>query len=119
MQGTRKNIEPLLSTVKALSSLPSLREYLIGHTRLPAWRKAAEYRRVGFEHFVVLVDKLSRAESLEIENALQRAIFSGTDSQMFQKYHSEKRTHGVLSRSFGGSSADPTAKECSVYVVWY
>ncbi|OBQ67973.1 hypothetical protein [Mesorhizobium erdmanii] len=119
MSKLRKDLDVLLSTVDALCSIPSMNEYLIGHTRLPAWQKATEYRRVGFQHLAVLVDKLDREESLAIEHELQRSIFASIGSPLLEKYHKEKRDHRVLSRSYGGSPTDPAIKECSVYIVWY
>lgn len=66
--------------------------------------EALEYRRVGSKHLAVLVDKLARADSLEIERQLQTAIFESNSSPLLEKYHREKREHRVLTRSYGGSS---------------
>lgn len=117
---TRQRIEKCISTVEAIISNTNVDQYLIGFTRQSANQKGDEYRRRGFEHFVILADKMDRASALKLENELQRrALGAATFSRLHKKYHAEKSAHGTLYGSSGGSPADGSVKECSVYIAWW
>ncbi len=117
---SRQRIDRCLATVEAIISSKDVDQYLIGFTRKSANQKGDDYRRAGFEHFVILADKMDRASALKLENELQRRTLGGpTSSRLHRKYHQEKVAKRTLFSSAGGSPADGSVKECSVYLAWW
>jgi hypothetical protein len=116
---TQNRVDRCLDTIEAICRSPHLQRYLIGFTHLPASEKGDMYRRIRFDHLVLLADKMPRAAALELEQRLQRAIFTNPGSTLFRKYHDDKRRKGVLYPSWGGSPRDASAMACSVYMVWW
>ena len=86
---------------------------------MPAQKKGDQYRSMGFGHFVVLADHLSSTDALQLERLIQEEIFNAKEGPLYRKYHAEKTAFGRLISSAGGVAYDPTAKACSVYMVWW
>jgi hypothetical protein len=118
---TTKRVERCLKTVEAIASLDTLTGYLIGYTGLSASIKGDQYKvpSQGFHHFVILADKLTFEDSLDLEAYLQRRTMGGQPGTVvYEKYHTEKRDRKRFYRSAGGQK-DRGRKEYSVYMVWY
>ena len=118
---TKSRLDKCLSTITSICSSPQLEQYLIGYTVLSAGKKGDQYRspRIGFEHLVVLADKLTQMEALDLERRLQSAIWDKEDEIACKKYHAEEKANGRIFSSAGGSRKGLTAPECSVYMVWW
>jgi len=119
MRITPKLVDTCIDTIAAICRNPSLREYIIGFTALDAVEKGNHYRRIGFDHLVVLADKMNRPSALDLEGRIQSRIFSGENRKLFNKYHAEKRVNGHVYQSYGGSPRDGADLNQSVYMVWW
>ncbi|WP_056398746.1 MULTISPECIES: hypothetical protein [unclassified Sphingomonas] len=120
MAVSKRKIEKCLATIEAIVSNDSVDQYVVGFTRKSAITKGDDYRREGFEHLVILEDKMDRVTGLQLETALQQLTMLGEDGAVLtQKYHHEKAGKRTQFRSSGASTADESMKECSVYVAWW
>lgn len=107
-----------LDTVRSIIRSPDVREFIIGYTSRSSARRLAEYRNEqGYQHLVVLADRLGQKDAHALERLLQDAVRQDKRSQMYQKYHPVKRD-GRYYRSAGKNTADPVAKVHSVYIAW-
>lgn len=107
-----------LDTVRSIIRSPDVREFIIGYTSRSSARRLAEYRNdQGYQHLVVLADRLGQKDAHALERLLQDAVRQDKRSQMYQKYHPVKRD-GRYYRSAGKNTADPAAKVHSVYIAW-
>lgn len=117
---TQSRLEKCLATVRSICTSPALDQYLIGYTAASAAWKGDQYRsREGFQHLVVLADRMSRDDALELETTLQRTIWSDPNDIACMKYHAEKREDGQPYSSYGGKKSDPSETSCSVYMAWW
>ena len=115
-------VEKCLATIETIVSSEHVHTYLIGHTGLSAGQKGDQYRRpdVGFEHLVIIADKMDCESSLDLEDALQaRTLWGDPTSIVARKYHPEKRKLGKSIRSHGGTKKDKDEKSFSVYLAWW
>jgi hypothetical protein len=127
MSISKSRIEKCLETVKAICASPAVAEYLIGRTGQSAQDKGDFYRNLrkngradGFDHLVVLADKLTNADAKTLEDRLQAWCGLGKECPPdldrrevnCRKYH-----HGKRGRypSNGNSRRD----EHAIYMVWW
>lgn len=116
---TQSRVDRCLDTIEAICESKRLVWCLIGFTQLSAAVKGDSYRRHGFDHLVVLADKMDRAAALNLERRIQEAIFGDLTGLLFDKYHPKKRKKGIHLPSWGGSPRDASIPGCSVYMVWW
>ncbi|MDI7775314.1 hypothetical protein [Asticcacaulis sp. EMRT-3] len=121
MSQIKNRAQICLNTIESIISSKSVDQYLIGWTSLPCGTKADQYRRHGFEHLVVLSDKLNHKTALDLEEYLQRStmLLNDPENILCNKYHAEKKARGRTYRSDGGTLKDKLDKQFSVYIVWW
>lgn len=110
-------IEGLLDTVWAIAASPYVTEYIIGFTAQPKWDRGRAYRTSGWQHMVVLEDRMTRSDALFLEGTLQYAIKADKRYLMYRKYEESRRDKRHYP-SAGQATADPNAKVHSVYMAW-
>jgi len=95
-------------------------QYLIGYTVLSASEKGDKYRtRVGFQHVIILADKMKQADALDFEHRIQKHIMSDKLGRLCSLYHKEKIALDRTIRSSGGSTRGELDPICSVYMAWW
>jgi hypothetical protein len=110
--------EAYLETVWAISASQYVEQYVIGFTYRPGIARYREYRALGYDHLVIIADRLSRKDALDLEHYLQRAVREDRRSVMYRKYHAPRRSKPTY-RSYGGGDTDPNALVHSVYMAWW
>jgi hypothetical protein len=106
-----------LAAIASISHSADVRRYVIGFTSREGMLRGDEYRGVGFNHLVILADRLTSKEGLDLECALFNAICGrGSDrrSNLFRKYDRKKRSRGYR-RSYGGHVSK---RSTAVYMAW-
>lgn len=119
-----KLVEQLALTVDAIATSSRVDEYIIGYTARQGLKRRSEYvRRHGYEYLVILVDRLTQADALKIEQALHEYLTHEGNPDLlrhtasYRKYE-KKRLHERHYRSAGNFSADPNDIVHSVYMAW-
>lgn len=115
-----QTVERILKTIEQICHSPTLRYYRLGYTSLSAQEKQRVYQP---RHLVVLADKLTKVDALDLEHRLQMAA-CGMDgaacdksSILYQKYDPKRRGTRYW-RNDGGNLAAPLERVHSVYMVW-
>jgi len=111
-------IEEYLDTIWEICSSIYVKQYLIGFTSRSAKARRQEYRQSEIDHLVIVADKLTQNEALNVENALQQKAVMNKRSILYRKYH-YKRRDGRLYMSHGRSKKGSIAKVHSVYMAWW
>ena len=117
---TANRLDYLLNTVWAVASSRYVKWFVIGYTAQPAHNRRRDYGKVGFDHLVILADKLTRSEAHIIEECLQDECKRGlaTGEPYRRKYHPIKRLD-VYRRSAGSANViPPDERGHSVYMAW-
>lgn len=114
-------IDRCLNTVWAIASSRYCKGFVIGFTAQSiSGRMSGSYYQSSFDHMVILADRLTRADGLALEEALQTACkFGKARGEPYRrKYHPDHRDD-VYRRSVGNAGhLDPLAKYHSVYMAW-
>ena len=63
-----------MDTVWAIAASPYVKHYTIGYTSRAGWERLKEHRTWGYQHLVILADKLNRNSPTNLEITLQRRI---------------------------------------------
>lgn len=63
-----------LNAIKAISDSPKVENYNVGFTAQPLLKRGAQYRGIGYSSLVLLADRLTRGEALQLEETLWYAI---------------------------------------------
>ncbi|MGN6307303.1 MAG: hypothetical protein ACTHNH_21000 [Mesorhizobium sp.] len=72
----------------------------------------------GYQHLVVLADKMTRADAHNLEEYLQTAIKNDRRHVLYRKYNADRRD-GRYFRSAGQATSDPASKSHSVYLAFW
>jgi hypothetical protein len=113
-----KLIEEYLDTIWEICHSKYVTQYVIGFTSRSAKERRQEYRKGKINHLVVVADKLTQRDALDIESAIQQKAVKDKRSALYQKYHDKKRD-GRLYMSHGSSKKGSIAKAHSVYMAWW
>jgi hypothetical protein len=114
-----KQLEAYRETVWAIAASKYVEEYLIGFTGRPRTARFGEYRAHGYNHAVILEDRMTRKDALDLEAYLQKAVCVDQRQASYRKYNKKRRCKPAR-RNFGGrSTTDPTAEIHSVYMAWW
>lgn len=117
---SQNRIDKILATVRSICASPMVDQFLIGFTAQSASQRGDQYRNsAGFEHLVVLADKLSSADALDLEKRLQIAILENITDPAWEKYHSDKKENGQTYSSAGGKAHEVSDRSCAVYMAWW
>lgn len=112
-------IDRYYGTMWSIAASRYCNEYMIGFTARAGSSRLAEYSyNHGYQHLVVLADRLTRAEAHQLEGALQGMVKADKRSVLYRKYDASRRD-GRHYPSAGQATSDPTAKVHSVYMAWW
>ena len=114
---TQKRVDLCLGAMRAICCSPNVRGIVVGYTSKSAGVRAQSYRRVGFDHLVILADKMKSADALELERRLQEHIKGGGDKLLSKKY-AKNKLMDVVRSSAGGVKTNELDFACSVYMAW-
>lgn len=114
---TERARERILKTISSLCTIPRLDYLYIGYTRKPATTHAADAARIKFPFHVVLADRLTQSDAIELEDFLFKAVTRNKRSIEYRKYHPEKRD-GPSRKSYGGHKSPAGSRTHSVYCTW-
>jgi hypothetical protein len=108
-----------LDTVWAVASSRYVKWFVIGYTAQSAKQRFYGYQARGFDSVVILADRLTKAQALDLEERLQSACkqSAARGGPYKRKYHPEFRSLSYY-RSSGQGSTDPFAAIHSVYMAW-
>ena len=114
-------VDRCLMTVWSIASSRYCAQFVIGFTAQSIFRRmSGSYYRASFDHMVVLADRLTRADGLALERALQEEckIGKARGEPYRRKYHLDHRDD-VYRGSFGNAlKLDAFSKTHSVYMAW-
>lgn len=110
--------ESYLNTVWAIAASKYVEQYVIGFTSRAGISRFNEYKALGYDHLVILCDRLTRKDALDLEHYLQRAIREDRRFASYTKYHLRRRD-GPTYRNYGNTDNDPSALIHSVYMAWW
>ena len=113
-----KRVEFYLNTIWAVAASPYVSSYVIGYTSAQLWKRSRNYRTLGYDHFVILEDKMNRDDALWLEERIQTEIKRDRRHTNYRKYHIDKRD-GRYYRSAGQNTTDPQSLMHSVYMAWW
>jgi hypothetical protein len=113
-----RRVEAYLDTVWAVAASPYLSGYVIGYTAQQRWARHVSYKTSGWQHMVILEDKLTRADAIWLEGVLQKLIKRDRRHTNYRKYDPERRD-GRHYPSVGQATSDPSAPVHSVYMAWW
>lgn len=112
-------IDGLLDTVWAIAASPYVGGYTIGYTARAGHERFKEHRRWGFNHLVILADKLNRVDASALEMRLQEQVRKDRRHTHYRKYDPSRRD-GPLFPSVGRASAETGHLPIhSVYMAWW
>jgi hypothetical protein len=107
--------EAYLETVWAIAASPYVETFVIGYTYRSGLARYREYHAVGYDHLVIIADRLSRKDALDLEEYLQLGIRRHRGLASYRKYHGRRRDTRTY-RSHGSANADPNDLVHSVYI---
>ena len=118
MRFQTRRIDWYLDTMWAVAHSKQVEGYVIGFTAQQLWARYSGYRQLGYQHMVILEDKLNRADALFLEGKLQASIKNDKRNLVYRKYHHEKRDKRHYP-SAGQATMDPDELYHSVYMAWW
>jgi hypothetical protein len=114
---SNKTLNRYFDTVWAISASRYVDKFRIGITARAGGARHSQYRPNGYAHLVILADRLSRQEALDLEEDLIAKIIASPRHLTHRKFENVLTPH---IRSFGGAvHLDPRAEIHSVYMVWW
>jgi len=114
-----KMVTNYFDTVWCIAASRWVKWFVIGYTSKSGKERFSAYKTKGYNNMVVLADRLTQKQALELEEQLQNLCKAGKPGQLVykRKYHPEHRDLRY-SRSSGQGSPDPCAPIHSVYMAW-
>lgn len=114
-----KMVDWYLDTVWAIASSRYVKWFVIGYTAQSAKSRFYGYQARGFHSVVILADRLTKIQALDLEKQLQSACKKGAarGEPYKRKYHPEFRSLRYFG-SAGQGSPEPSALLHSVYMAW-
>ena len=112
-------IDRYLDTVWCIASSRYVQHFVIGYTSQSGKERFNGYLQRGYDNLVVLADRLTKRQALQLEEQLQSACKAGGayGEPYRRKYHPDHRNLHYIG-SAGQGSPDPTAQIHSVYMAW-
>jgi hypothetical protein len=96
-----------LNAIKAISDSPKVEKYNVGFTAQPLLKRSAQYRGIGYSSLVLLADRLTRGEALQLEEKLWYAIRAyDKRSTVYTKFEANSDCKRY-SPSYGGAPSEP------------
>jgi len=114
----KARIARYVDTVWGIAASPYVASYMIGLTARSGWDRRKEYHAYGYDHLVILADRLTKTEAQFLEKALQNAIRNDRRHTNYRKYDPDRRDKRYYP-SVGQPTASPTRKIYSVYMAWW
>lgn len=115
-----KVAESIAFTVETIARSPLVKEYMIGYTSRQGLKRRSEYiRQHGYEHLVILADRLTQSDALELERALHDYLKEPEvrTTSSWKKYEKSRR-EGIHYESAGPRLQRADAPSHSVYMAW-
>ena len=104
-----------------IAQSPSVKSYIIGFTSQSLRDRFRPYQSNGYEYAVLLCDRLTRSEALQLEEHIFREMKTmkgaANGKQLYDKYEKSRRD-GPYSPSYGGKG-EANARQHGVYMVWW
>jgi hypothetical protein len=113
-----RRVPRYVDTIWAIAASRWVQQYVVGITCRQAWQRRLEYHAQGYDHLVILADKLTLKEAHWLEERLQAEIRLNRRHTNYRKYHEDKRMTRYY-RSAGSGSPNPNARIHSVYMAWW
>lgn len=114
-----RSVEAAIGTIECIVASPYVTEFMIGFTANSSRERLSGYWQLhGYQYLVVVVDRLTRAEALNLEGRLQAQCWKDRRSLLYRKYAQYargKRHHP----SAGQATSDSLSPTHSVYVAWW
>lgn len=104
-------------TIATIAASQYVSEYVIGYTSRQGLLRREGYKSRGYDHLVILADRLTRAEALRLEEAMQSYILECKVYAEYKKYDPQRRGKRYYP-SAGQAKSDPHAHLHSVYMAW-
>jgi hypothetical protein len=102
--------------MRAISASNSVRGFYIGFTSREPYRYWAWYRRNGYDHAVILADRLTEIDAKHLERHLQeRCSKADKRTLLWQKAKLHQRGRYIS----GAKSPRPKEKIHAVYMAWW
>jgi hypothetical protein len=101
-------------TVRAIVASKYVGGYVIGLSQRPR-RRFKQYELDGYRHFVILADRLTRDEAVELEKYLFERCTRIRSKPTWRKYHQRRREEAYRPSS---NTRTPKEKVHSVYMAW-
>ena len=111
-----KRVDRYFNTIWAIAASKYVKKFHIGYTSRAGFGRFTDYKRFGFDHLVILADKLTEKEAKTLEDDLQQRCRRDKRELPWRKYHDKRRK---LSYRPGFASPTPLKKSHSVYMVWW
>lgn len=114
-----RSVERYLNTIWCIASSRYVKGFVVGYTATPGKVRRGAYGSKGFEHLVILADRLTQAQAHNLEERLQSACkFGRARGEPYRRKYHERFRDLPYYRSAGQGSPDPTAPIHSVYMAW-
>jgi hypothetical protein len=107
-----------VDTIWAIAASPYVKHYVIGYTSRQGWTRYKEHRVNGFDHLVILADKLTQPQASHLETELQLRIRNDRRHTNYRKYDPDRRD-GAIYPSVGGMTDRSPSQSHSVYMAWW
>ncbi len=108
-----------VETIKAIAASPRVSEFAIGYTSRSGRARHQEYKYCeGYQHLVLIADRMSLQDSHALERRLQEVCQHDKRSALYRKYSPSRRDNRYYP-SAGQGRADPVQAVHSVYMAWW
>jgi hypothetical protein len=109
-------IERYEYTIWAIANSEYVKRFLIGYTSRAGIYRYNEYKRLGYEHLVILADRLTEIDAKNLEQKLQDKCWNDHRRALYQKYNRKRRDKPYRP---GTPSRSPHKKLHTVYMAWW
>lgn len=114
-----RQVDRYLNTVWAISSSRYVKCFVVGYTCMSGKERATQYLQWGYDHLVILADRLTQAQAHDLERRLQEECKRGKACgppyrRKYDPYHRAL----PYQASAGQGSPNPKASIHSVYMAW-
>lgn len=114
-----QRVEDLLDTIWAIAASPEVGGYTIGYTARAGHRRLMEHRPNGFDHLVILADKLNRRDASALEVTLQERVREDRRGRLYRRYDPTRRDGGIYPSVGRARAETATLLIHSVYMAWW
>ena len=113
----KKRLEIHLKTMRAIAASNCVEKFYVGFTSRDPFRYFGWYRRNGYDHVVILADRLTEKEAKDLEKYLQdRCRKADKRTPLWQKAHKNLQKGQYV---LGAKSPTPKRKIHVVYMAWW